>query len=626
MTVAKESDQQLGIFEEIFRLNKLASSTGSELLSLGSKFRKIEKSYLESHREGLVSKKVAVLSSVTSHHLVSILKLFLYQRGIAPVFYEGEYDGITMELMNPDSELYSFKPDILLLITYHTDIKDYPRLFSSEGEIGKWVNQKLQHYQNLWTLANGIEGCHIFQTSFVSPIQRQLGNLEANYYFSPSNCIRLLNIELTRQKPPYVTLLDMDYLASSFGKYNWFNESTYYMSKQGFSFEAASLVCHALARLFASHVGKMKKCLVLDLDNTLWGGVIGDDGLRGINLNASNPVGESYLAFQHYLKGLKERGVILAVCSKNEEDVAKSVFIEHPDMVLRLDDIACFVANWDDKSSNLKRIAELLNIGLDSIVFFDDNPAEREIVKQFLPDVEVVDVPEDPVHYVRSLEKAACFEWVQLSHEDIGRSDSYVVDRKRSDLQVSCIDYDSYLDALEMKVEVGLVGLDETARFAQLINKTNQFNLRTKRYSEAVVAQIREDTQNWVPLYLRLSDKFGNYGIMSSVIVKRVNNVAFIDTWVMSCRVLKRGLELAALNSVCSVAEGWGCEWIVGEYIPTKKNKMVSTLFSELGFEECPEGWFHPSEPQGMTYRLRLSTFRAQPHHISINQSEGWKA
>lgn len=622
MTVAKEGEK-IRIFEEVFRLNKLAGSTGSELLSLGSKFRKIERSYLEAHGEGLISKKIAVLSSVTTHHLVNILRLFLYQHGIAPVFHEGEYDGIAMELMDPDSEVYSFQPDILLLITYHTDIKDYPQLFTSEDEIGQWVNHKLQYYQNLWTLASGIEGCHVFQTTFVPPIHRQLGNLEANYTFSPSNCIRLLNMELVRQKPPFVTFVDIDYIASMFGKYKWFNESNYHMSKQGFSFDAASLVCHSLARLLASHVGKMKKCLVLDLDNTLWGGVIGDDGLQGINLNASNALGEAYLAFQKYLKGLKERGVILAVCSKNEEDIAKSVFTEHPDMVLHLDDIACFVANWDDKSSNLKRISELLNIGLDSMVFFDDNPAERAIVRQFLPDMEVIDVPDDPVLYIRALETAACFEWVQLSHEDINRSDSYVTDQKRSELQVSCIDYDSYLSSLEMKGEMGLVGLNEVARFTQLINKTNQFNLRTKRYSESAVEQIRCDINHWAPLYLRLSDRFGNYGIMSSVVVQRIGDVAFIETWVMSCRVLKRGLELAALNGICGIAEGWGCQWVVGEYLPTKKNRMVSALFPEFGFERCPEDWFQPSEPSGATYRLRLSEFRPLSHHIDMDGSYG---
>ena len=616
----KEENKKIKIFEEAFKLNKLKYSTGSELLSLGSKFKKIENFYIEKNNKTLVSKKIAILSSVTTHHIVSILRLFLYQYGIAPTFYEGEYDGIAMELMNPDSTVYSFKPDILLLLTYHADIKDYPQLFSTDDEIKKWVDQKLQHYKNLWTLANEIRGCHVFQTLFIVPIYRQLGNLEANYLFSPSNCLRLLNIELIRQKPPYVTFIDLDYLASVFGKYKWFSDSNNYLSKQGFSFDVAGLACYSMARIFTSYVGKMKKCIVLDLDNTLWGGVIGDDGLHGINLNASNAIGEAYLAFQKYLKKLKERGVILAVCSKNEEDIAKSVFEKHPDMILRLNDIACFVANWDDKSSNLRKISELLNIGLDSMVFFDDNPAEREIVKQFLPEIEVIDVPEDPVSYIRSLETTACFEWIQLSHEDISRSDSYVIDRKRSELQISCIDYDTYLKSLEMKGEVGLVGLEEITRFTQLINKTNQFNVRTKRYSESKVEQIRNDPDSWAPFYLRLSDKFGNYGIMSSVILQRINDIAFIDTWVMSCRVLKRGLEKVALNSICEIARKWSCRWIVGEYLPSKKNRMVSTLFQEHEFEECPNDLFLPSEPEGKTYCLELSEFKDLSHFINVNE------
>ncbi len=619
MPQAKEK-YKVEFFEEVFRLNKLVSVSGSELLSLSSKFKKIEDIYKQNYREALIPKKIAVLSSVTTHHLLSIFRLFLYQYGIAPIFYEGEYDGIVMELMNPDSEVFSFKPDMLLLLTYHTDIKDYPLLFSTEDEIRKWVTEKVQHYQGLWNLANVIEGCHVFQTLFVAPIYRQLGNLEVNYQFSASNCLRLLNLELIRQKPPYVTFIDMDYLASVFGKYNWFSDTNYYLTKQGFSFDAAGLVCYALTRLFVSYIGKMKKCLVLDLDNTLWGGVIGDDGLHGININPSNAVGEAYLAFQKYLKKLKERGVILAVCSKNEEDIAKLAFTEHSDMVLHLDDIACFVANWDDKTTNLKSISKLLNIGLDSIVFFDDNPAEREIVKQFLPDVEVIDVPEDPALYVRALETAACFEWVQLSHEDIVRSDSYIIDLKRSELQISCIDYDAYLQSLEMKGKVWLVGLNETTRFVQLINKTNQFNLRTKRYSEATVEHIRNDINNWFPVYINLSDRFGNYGIMSSVIIQRIKNIAFIDTWVMSCRVLKRGLENVAFNAICEIAKKWGCEWVVGEYLPTKKNRMVSTIFTEMGFEQCPTHWFSPGQPGGMAYRLKVSEFKSRLHFIEIQE------
>lgn len=620
---AKEKDK-VEFIEEVFRLNKLVSASGSDLLSWSSKFKKIEDAYRQNHRETLVAKKIAILSSVTTHHFVNIFRLFLYQYGIAPIFYEGEYDGIVMELMNPDSEVFSFKPDILLLLTYHTDIKDYPKLFSTEEEIKQWVTQKVQHYQSLWSLANEIKDCHVFQTLFVTPIYRQLGNLEANYQFSASNCLRLLNLELIRQKPPYVTFIDMDYLASVFGKYKWFSDANYYMSKQAFSFDAAGLVCYALTRLFVSHIGKIKKCLVLDLDNTLWGGVIGDDGLHGININPSNAVGEAYLAFQKYLKRLKERGVILAVCSKNEEDIAKLVFTEHSDMILHLDDIACFVANWDDKTTNLRNISELLNIGLDSIVFFDDNPAEREIVKQFLPDVEVIDVPEDPALYIRALETAACFEWVQLSHEDVVRSDSYVVDRKRSELQVSCIDYDAYLQSLKMKGRAGLVGLNETTRFTQLINKTNQFNLRTRRYSEATVEQIRNNMNKWAPIYLSLSDRFSNYGIMSSIVIQRIKNIAFIDTWVMSCRVLKRGLENVAFNKICDIAMKWGCDWVVGEYLPTKKNRMVSTLLIEIGFEKCPTDWFSPSEAEGTTYRFSLSEFQSRSHFIEIEELD-WR-
>lgn len=608
--------KRIEFYEDLFKSDRLVSMSGSELLSLGSKFSKIEDVFALHHKDSLVTKRIGILSSTTTHHLVTILKLFLFQRGIRPLLYEGEYDGIGMELMNPDSGIFAFNPELVLLLTYHTDIKEYPDLFSSDDEIAAWVEMRVHYYRGLWNLARGMSGRQVFQTLFVPPLERQLGNLEGNYSFSRSNCLRALNRELIRQKPPYVTFLDFDYIASALGKERWFDESNYFMSKQGFSFEAAGRVCCAVSRIVAAQAGKVKKCLVLDLDNTLWGGVIGDDGLEGININPNNALGESFLAFQKYVKSLKERGVILAVCSKNDEDTARTPFEEHPEMILRLDDIACFMANWNDKSTNLRALAEQLNLGLDSFVFFDDNPAEREIVRQFLPDVEVVDVPEDPALYVRALEAAQPFEWVQLSREDTSRSESYITDRKRKELEMVCIDYDSYLTSLDMRGNVGIVTTMEAPRFVQLINKTNQFNLRTRRYTDGQVEQINGLKDQWALLHISLVDRFVNYGIISAVILEKIGDKAFIDTWVMSCRVLKRDVEKLAMNAIIKVATLWGCEWIVGEYVGTKKNGMVRNLYGEFGFETCSNGWFSPVDPDGVLFRRRVSDCVPLRHHI----------
>lgn len=591
---------------------------GTELLSLAAKFSKIEHLYLKEYQGNIITKKIAVLSSFTTHHLVRVLNLFLYKEDIKAEIYEGGYDGITSEILNTTSNLYEFRPDILIILTHHLDIKDLPAIFSSTEEVNAWLQGKLNYYNNLWKLAMEMEHCQILQTSVVIPLYRQLGNLEANYLFSATNCLHLLNLELIRHRPPNVIFIDMDYIAAAFGKEKWFDDAGYFLSKQGFSLNAAGSVAHTIARMSAAISGKTKKCLVVDLDNTLWGGIIGDDGIEGINLNPNDPLGEAFLAFQRHLILLKERGIILSVCSKNNETIAKQPFVEHPDMRLRLNDFACFIANWEDKATNLKRAAQRLNIGLDSMVFFDDNPAEREIVRRFVPEVEVIEVPEDPALYVRALEKSAAFEWTQLSKEDITRSLSYVTDEKRKELQSQSIDYNSYLKSLEMTAEIGFTSPSELQRFTQLINKSNQFNLRTIRYTEASLEKLRLNKDEWSLFYVSLSDKFSHYGIISAVILQKIKGITFINTWVMSCRVLNRGVEILALNNICAIARAWKSEWLIGEYLPTKKNALVSTLLPDLGFETFETEGVHPSIPEARLFRLKPEIIPDSAHFINI--------
>lgn len=613
-------NEQIIHFEDLFSSSQLLSLQTSDLLLTARKFSRIEGKYKEKNSQKLINKKIGVLASYTTHHLIAVMKLFLYKEGISPLFFEGEYDGIAMGLLDPNSEIFLFEPEILLLLTDQKDIKEFPPLFANQKTIHAWVTTNTEFYINLWNHASSIQGCQIFQTTLVLPIYRPLGNMEANHLFSPTNCLKLLNLELIRKKPQNVTFIDMEYLSSYFGKRRWFDDKNYYLSKQGFSFEAFGLISNAFSKIISNNAGIVKKCLVLDLDNTLWGGVIGDDGLDCINLNSSHAVGEAFISFQKYLKKLKERGVILTVCSKNDEAVAKTPFENHPEMVLSLNDIAFFLANWENKATNIQTISTSLNIGIDSLVFFDDNPFERDIVRNYLPQVQVIDVPEDPALYIHALDSAMCFEWNLLTDEDLLRSDTYVTDRKREKLSSTVVDYDSYLQALEMKAVIGHPTPFEISRFTQLINKSNQFNMRTIRYSDAAISQMLTDADKYSLIGISLEDKFGKYGIISCIILVHCNDSAFIDTWVMSCRVLKRGVEQAAFNAICDYALEWGCKSVVGEYIPTKKNHMVSNLLPDLIFEKSLDKEFCSTDDSCSVYKLELAPANRKEHHITIER------
>ncbi len=348
-------------------------------------------------------------------------------------------------------------------------------------------------------------------------------------------------------------------------------------------------------RLVAAQRGRSAKCLVLDLDNTLWGGVIGDDGLEGIVLGQGSALGEAYVEFQRWVLDQARRGVILAVCSKNDEANALLPFERHPEMLISRSDIAAFVANWEDKAANLRTIAQRLNIGTDSLVFVDDNPFERNIVRRELPQVAVPELPEDPAFYARCLADAGYFEALSVTAEDLERSRQYQANVQRETLRASATDLNGYLASLKMRLwaqsfdEVGL------KRVVQLINKTNQFNLTTRRYSEAEV-EAWIGNKSVLGLQFRLTDSLGDNGIIS-VIVGKLDDMdakrMIIDSWLMSCRVLGRQVEITCLNILVARAKALGAAEIVGEYIPTAKNNMVREHYSKLNFlpvREDPDG------------------------------------
>lgn len=531
--------------------------------------------------------KVAVLGDCSIQFFVMALRALLLKNGVKADIYEGEYNGINMDILDEDSQLYKFAPDYVIILSDYRSIKNLPEVLADEKTVDEWVDSYANKIASLWDkIEMKLPGCHILQSNYVLPFERELGNLETNYYFSKQNVFKLLNIELIKNRRSYVTIVDVEYLASYIGREKWYDEPAYMLNKMGYSMSYVGQISDLFARQIAALRGKTKKCLVLDLDNTIWGGVVGDDGYDGIQLDPNNAVGEAYLNFQRYVLNLKSRGVILAVCSKNELEIAKEPFEKNPNMLLKLDDIACFVANWEDKANNLGEIAKELNIGIDSLVFFDDNPAEREIVKMYQPDVWVVDVPTDPSDYVKQLDKESPFEWIQITKEDISRSSSYIENKRRNELEQSFTNYEEYLKALEMTGSVGEIDASDVERFSQLVNKSNQFNLRTQRYSEAVIENYRNEEDKKV-LAVKLEDKFSKYGIISCIILEKRNDECFIDTWLMSCRVLKRGIEYLVFEKILEIAKEWNCSTVVGEYIPTAKNKMVKDFYDGLGFKEC---------------------------------------
>ena len=410
-------------------------------------------------------------------------------------------------------------------------------------------------------------------------------------------------------------LFDADHVAALVGYDTWYRPSQWTHAKLPFALDLVPLYADHIGRLLGALRGKARKCLVLDLDNTLWGGVIGDDGIEGIRLGQGSAEGEAHLLLQAYALQCKNRGVVLAVCSKNEMEAALLPFRKHPDMLLKEEDIAVFIANWEDKASNLAEIAKTLNIGTDSLVFVDDNPAERARVRQMLPEVAVPELIPDPSFYARALGVAGYFEAVAISEEDRLRADFYRANAERSKDIQRLGDMDGYLRSLEMVCTIKPFDAIGRARIAQLINKSNQFNLTTRRYTEKQVQEIESDPSRYA-LQVRLVDKFGDNGMISVVIFETAPDAWICDTWLMSCRVLGRKVEEAVLANVANAARKSGAKRLVGKYLPSAKNAMVSEHFGKLGFSLV-----NRSEDGTSTWSLDLAGYSAPELPLDIRDS-----
>ena len=561
----------------------------------------------------LVRTRIAILGGSTTTEVKSMLELFLLAQGIEPTFYESGYNRYAEDVQFENPDLWNFKPHIVFIHTTWHNISEFPELLETEDEVEQRVRREMTRFESLWEKIHSELGALIIQNNFDLPCLRPLGNLEASESFGRMNFVLRLNAEFANYARNHsrFSINDILYLCAQVGQGAWFRQSYWYNFHMALSPTATVSLAHNLAAIVKSIYGKSKKCLVLDLDNTLWGGVIGDDGVQNLILGKDHPVGEAFLDFQRYVKDLQRRGVILAACSKNDAENAKEGF-SHPDSVFKLEDFSAFKANWDPKPENIRAIATELNIGLDSIVFVDDNPAERDFVAEQLPDVAVPNVGADVSCFAEVLEQERYFEVDKVVQDDLSRSAYYSSNAERSAGQARFSNYGEFLASLEMTAEIGSFLPIYLERITQLINKTNQFNLTTRRYTSAEVIAIAQDPA-FISLYGRLADKFGDNGLVSVLIGQVFNETVQVDLWLMSCRVLKREMEFAMFDALVEQCQVRGIRKIVGVYIPSKKNSMVAEHYASLGFSptggdtEGRELWCYDLPP---TYSPRTRYIR----------------
>lgn len=553
---------------------------------LQARYAKIFKS-LDKNTFELRKIRIAILGSNSLEHFSDIFGFWLVMDGFDPELYLAPFDTIRQTILDEGSELYRFKPDVVWLFTTHRDVIIEADHEHSLETINQKVHAAIGEYKTLWHTIQSRTSAFIIQNNADLPAERVFGNMEGSTAWGKASLLRRFNVELASTLPSGVIVYDLEHVSSLFGRGRWCDMRYWFHSKHAFSLEAIGMVSFYGAKLVGAIKGSAKKCIVLDLDNTLWGGVIGDDGLDGIRLG-NGADGEAFVAFQEHLKALNRRGIILAVCSKNEEDNAKEPFMDHPDMRLKMDNISVFRANWENKVDNIRDIADTLNIGLDSMVFVDDNPVERELVRSMLPMVMVPELPEDPSDYITILDRACAFETVSFSEEDKIRARMYKDNAQRKELQCKFSDITEYLKSLDMEVTVGDVDDFHIKRMSQLINKSNQFHLTGTRYTVSELEMLNADS-NSVIRYFKLKDRFGDNGLISVIILKCDNATLLIDTWVMSCRVLSRGMEEFTCIEMISIAREQGCKKILGCYVPSKKNQLVASLYERLGFEKCRE-------------------------------------
>jgi FkbH-like protein len=558
--------------------------------------------------------RVALLGG-TTEFLENPLRLLLESIGLGSDIHRSEFNTFAQEMLEAESATIAFNPDVAVLVITAAHVPTWPAPGDELHRVNELVSEVCDHFLDLCSVLHGHAHCEIVVNNFHSFSTRPLGNLAAKTAWDRNNFLRRVNLVLGERAPSYLHINDVDALSAEYGLSRWFDSRYWFHAKQPVSFECLVPYARNTARIIGALYGITAKCIVLDLDNTLWGGVVGDDGLDGIAIGEGDAISEAYKAFQEYLLKLKQRGVLLAVCSKNEEAIAKAAF-DLPEMVLGMEDFVAFVANWEAKPNNILQIAEALNIGIDSVVFVDDNPAEREHVRQVLPEVEVVELTDDPADYPRLLDRSGLFETTRLSKEDQQRTRQYQDNLARKRLAAKSGDYAGFLVSLEQRAVIRPFEERHLDRITQLINKTNQFNLTTLRLNRSQVEDMMIGERIFTA-YVRLRDRFGDNGLISALAAHREEEELSIELWLMSCRVLKRGVEQALCNFLVEQAREVGLRRIRGVYKPTAKNGLVREHFRSLGFAQ--EG----TDEDGIT-RWSLEVDSYQPSQPAIEMVEDY--
>lgn len=542
---------------------------------------------------------ITILSSFLTDLLVDLLPAFLLRHNVVAEITKGPYGSIAAEILGrPIDDAH--QPDLFILLPTHRDLGFLPPPGSTAARADAAVAEEVRVWTNLWSRLPG----PIMQMTFDPPPTRALAEADG---FLPGGLlrhVRQVNIALADAAPARLALVDSERLASQVGA-AWHDPHLYQLCKQPFSMSVLPEMADRIASAAAGALGRSRKVLALDLDNTLWGGIVGDVGVQGLVLGPETAEGEAFVAIQNYAKALASRGVILAVCSKNQQDNAIEPFRSHTAMVLREDDIACFLANFEDKATNLRRIAETLNVGLDSIVFVDDNPVERAWVARELPEVLVVDLPEDPAAFCQAIESANAFPLLRLTEEDVARNASYRARSQTIEMRQATGDIDSFLQSLDPVAQVEPVSPASLDRIVQLVAKTNQFKLNPALFTSEQIAANADGV-----LAVRFKDKLQDYGITAIAVANLEGEELVVRNWVMSCRVFSRRLEYATLELLRRKANKWGASSISLSYQPSSKNGLVKDVLSDLGFV-----------PQGVGGRFVASAWAKEPqtkHHIKI--------
>ncbi|MCX8522341.1 HAD-IIIC family phosphatase [Chryseobacterium formosus] len=548
------------------------------------------KKFAKSQNENCKKIKIALLGDTATQFLNLALKGSGVKENFNFDIFEADFGQISRQILDPTSEYYEFDADYTIIFeSSHKLLNQYYKSYDSQLN---FAQNKINYVDELYETIQNRTKSRLIYTNFSGINNQVFGNfsnkVESSFVFQQNKLNYLLS-ELALKKNN-LFIADLVSIQNKWGRDFMFSPNIYINTEMVLSLDALPIVAHHITSIISSIEGKFKKCLILDLDNTTWGGIIGDDGLEKIQIGSLG-IGKAFSEFQYWVKALQKRGVILAVCSKNDEDKAKEPFEKHPDMVLKMDDIAVFVANWDNKADNIRKIQSILNIGFDSMVFLDDNPFERNLVRENLPDVCVPELPEDPAEYLEYLYGLNLFETASVSENDAERTKQYQIEAQRTIALESFTNVEDFLKSMNMVSDVQPFNNFSKPRVSQLTQRSNQFNLRTVRYTEQEVENLMTSDRHYT-ISFTLEDKYGDNGLICVVVLeKNDSETLFINTWLMSCRVLKRGMEDFTLNTIVNTAKKEGFKYIVGEYIPTSKNQMVKDHYEKLGFIEKEGKW-----------------------------------